>query len=210
MKNSRGVHLVLCLCILGAVGLSCANGDKGLLRRRETAIRTLDEYYVQRDAGPIWTKVAHEALVALTNATVESLEHQLITSAVIIEQTNQSVHLWVHWIAAKPGADRVEVDTGDGTGHLSIALLEQTLKDNEAGSAPTVLFNAGFGWSATEDTARKLNSVPVPERVRLRLVRGTVPLTDWHRISIYRGGKWVSASGQEYNRKTFSAGGVES
>lgn len=190
-RIGRDLTLAMASCLLCVVTLSCGGNDQTILQRRQMAMKNLTEYYVQRDAGPLWSKIASNTLLALTNATAKSLDRPLLTSAILIQHTNQSVRLWLHWIAAKPLADHVVFEVGDGLSPVNLAIEEQDLKDNDTEAQRTVLFSTGFGWKSGDDIARRLNAVSTPIHSKVRLLRGNVPVTDWFRVDLNRAGNWV-------------------
>jgi hypothetical protein len=190
-QNLFGLRTVAVFCLSWLL-CSCDGRAQTIMQRRDTAIQNLNEYYVRRDAGPLWSRTANKSLVALTNATAKSLEKPLLTSAILVQRTNQSVRLSVHWIASAPAADEVELDVGDGLNPLTIPIEANNIKDNESQAKRSVIFYAGFGWKSGDNVARRLNAVTSPIHLKVRLRRSNTTVTQWFPVELNKDGKWVT------------------
>lgn len=163
-----------------------------VMRRREKTILNLQDPLV-RQKDPISEKIVTNLLIALTNASANSLIHPTLTSAFVIQRADR-VGVHAHWIAKKPCADGLEVEVGDGLTPLRFAMDGYQLRLAEADRKNSVRFAAHFGVKRDEEGAKRLNSVETPERMRLRLLHGSDAVTDWFPMSIYdtRSGKLVA------------------
>ncbi len=70
--------------------------------------------------------------------------------------------------------------------------LEVDTKQLREAAKETIVFGSEQDWGDSSETWKSLEQINTTKSLKVRLLRGTTPVTDWHPVDCYKDGAWVS------------------
>ena len=180
-------------CWVFALGLlvllmptGCAD-ERKLEAKRALALDQLRQTYL-KSTNPVPRRWGSDILVAITNATLETLRSPKCASAVLASARSGACYLWVLWVEAVPSVTAVELRYGPADESIMLPLSEIDLRESRRAGETTIVFGSTYMWDGGSDLARRLMGVTTRRGLEVRLWQAGKPMGAWFPVWIHRRG----------------------
>jgi hypothetical protein len=188
-------YAVLAVGILG-LGLisSCSAGNRSFESRRQFAIQHNRERLAS-SKNEVPKKWSEDNLSALASINDKAVSDPVLTSAILAKGENGAYGIFVFWIEDYPSVDGIEFRLSEEGSGIVVPISDSKLKRMQADARDTIVFGMEYDWEETPETTSLLKSfeqIVSTKNLKVRLMRGNTPVTNWHPMSAYKVDRWLS------------------
>jgi hypothetical protein len=178
--------MVLCIELLSG----CAAGDRAFEARRDFAVR-FNKERMASSKSEVRTKWNEDILSALSLVDSTNFNKPRLASAILTKGKNGAYGLFVYWIENSPSVDGIEFQVQQRGSPLVIPIPEIELKQLRAEAKDTIVFGSENDWRETTEAWKTLDQIASAKDLKVRLLHGKVPATDWFPTDFYKVDRWI-------------------
>lgn len=132
---------------------------------------------------------------ALASINDKAVSDPVLTSAILAKGENGAYGIFVFWIEDYPSVDGIEFRLSEEGSGIVVPISDSKLKRMQADARDTIVFGMEYDWEETPETTSLLKSfeqIVSTKNLKVRLMRGNTPVTNWHPMSAYKVDRWLS------------------
>lgn len=146
-----------------------------------------------RSRSLIWRQFATNILSTVLSANEVTLKTPQFASAAMGRDDDGEYRLHIYWIEDMPSIDSVELLLAKTNATAILTVLTSDAERNVKDSKVSVVYMAHWIWSSTNGIWNQLEKIDDVSNLKVRLLKGGHPVTEWCPVSFYRLDHWMGS-----------------